>query len=126
MAKLKLNDVFDSIFSAGEDFLADGIEWIQRYKLVDVDAQEAEEMLSELKSAFAGAINKKKLAKINLIWKTQSGDEDVFIGLAPAQSFYNHRPAAKEKVMIVMVERYQGKVNLIDPSTGEIRQNIPK
>lgn len=121
-----MNDVFDDVFSGGKDFVVDGLEWIQRYDLVGVNPQESEKILEEMKSAFAFGVDAKKLAKINLFWMINDLAETTFVGFAPARLFNPHNSNANSKIMVVMVNRDQGKINIIDPSTGEIRQNIPK
>jgi hypothetical protein len=125
MARLKISNMFDGIFEGKESLVSEGLEWVlKHYELTNPSPQEVELLIDETMSAFAGAINKKKLAKINLLWKQSGGD--TYIGIAPAETFYSNYPKTKGMVMIIMIERYEGKINLIDPITGEIRQNIPK
>lgn len=125
MTKLYLKDIFDGIFEGEGGYIYDGLKRILRYSLSTANPRKAEAILHDMKVAFAGAINKRKLAKISLIW--EHNDKESFVGVAPAEIFYPHSSSAKGKIMILELERWdEDRINLIDPATGEIRQNIVK
>jgi hypothetical protein len=122
MAKLKLNNIISDIF-ADYSYVIDGLEWIfDNHELTWANIKEAEDILKDLREAFAGTLDKRKLAKINIIWKNTNS----FIGVCPAELYYPHRPSAKGKTAMIEIEKGEGKINLIDISTGEIKQRSIK
>lgn len=126
MAKITNKDVFKGVLlgeSRGEYFV-EGYEWIQEhYELEPVNPSETEKILGYTKKVFAGIFDKRKVNKINLFWKSKRNKEE-YIGYAPYTLFEAHKPTAKKDVMVIIIEIYDDKINLIDPVTGEIRQSI--
>lgn len=125
MARLTYKELFNSIFLGKGQYFVEGYEWTkEHYDIVPIiNSQEVESILSDMKKVFSKALNKRELNKINLFWE-RTDEDDSFIGIAPLTLFEPHKPSAKKDVMIIVLERYDGKINLIDPVTGEIRQSV--